>query len=269
MKILFVYHHQRAEYWKDGLWWAISEMSKKHDITWLNLALPLHISLGDYTDTILSQEFDFILGWGAFGSPADKFCQGMMGAKGLCLGGNVVPVPVHADNYQIIFYETDWIKENYLKGLNNLVKAFGVNTRIFKPLKLEKIWDYLSVGSFSYWKHLDKMKDKKGDRLCIGEIQKDNMAESMDIISDLVSDGIAVSGMISPEKLNLIYNLSKTVYVPADINGGGERTVLEARSCGCKVEIEDNPKLQELLKCKIPTEKDYFISLNSAICQYG
>lgn len=260
MKILFVYYHQNPEYWKDGLWWSINEMSKTHDVTWLNLALPY--------EGVTTQDYDFVLGWGAFGSPADKFLQGMIGLpKGLCLGGNVVPVPVYASNYQIIFYETDWVKENYLKGLNNLVKAFGVNTAIFKPLKLEKIWDYLSVGSFSYWKHLEKMKGKLGLRLCIGEVQKDNLVESMDIISDLITNDIAVSGMIGPEKLNLIYNLSKTVYVPADINGGGERTVLEARACGCKVEVE-NPKLKELTKCDLPNENVYFNCLTSAICQY-
>ena len=112
------------------------------------------------------------------------------------------------------------------------------------------------------------MKDKKGDRLCIGEVQKDNLVESMDIISDLVSNDIAVSGMLAPEKLNIIYNLSKTVYLPADVNGGGERSVLEARVCGCNVEVE-NPKLKELVNCKLPTEKDYFNSLNTALCEYA
>lgn len=261
MKILFVYYHKNPEYWKDGLWWSINELSKKEDVTWINLAYEYNgVDIKDY---------DFVLGWGAFGSPADLFLQGMIGKKkGLCLGGNAVPVPVYADNYDIIFYETDWIKNNYLKDVKTkLVKAFGINTKIFyyDESVYSSIWDYLSVGSFSYWKRHDKMKDKIGTKLCIGEIQKDNLVESMDIISDLVTNDIAVSGMVSPEKLNLIYNLTETVYIPADINGGGERAVLEARSCGCKVEIEDNPKLQELLDGPLLTEKDYFNSLYTAI----
>ncbi len=261
MKLLFVYDHKYPEYWKDGLWWSIKELEKTHQITWLNLSCQYsEINIYDY---------DFILGWGAFGSPADKFMQGIIGLpRGLCLGGNAVPVPVYANNYQIIFYETNWVKENYLKGLNNLIKAFGVNTQIFKKLELVRIWDYLSVGAFSYWKHLDKMKEKEGTKLCIGEIQKGNMEESLDIVSDLVSNDIAVSGMLAPEKLNIIYNLSKTVYLPADVNGGGERSVLEARVCGCNVEVE-NPKLKELVNCKLPTEKDYFNSLNTALCEYA
>ena len=48
--------------------------------------------------------------------------------------------------------------------------------------------------------------------------------------------------------MNLIYNLSKNVYIPANIIGGGERAVLEARACNIPVEVEDdNPKLKELL----------------------
>ncbi len=260
MKILFVYYHKKPEYWKDGLWWSINELSKKEDVTWLNLAFPY--------EGIDTSNFDFVLGWGAFGSPADLFLQGMIGKKkGLCLGGNATPVPIYAVNYDVIFYETDWIRKNYLKDVKTkLVKAFGVNTEIFYEYPSDIIWDYLSVGSFSYWKHHEKMKDKIGNCLCIGEVQKDNLVESMDIISDLVMNDIAVSGMVSPEKLNLIYNMSKNVYIPADINGGGERAVLEARSCGCNVEVE-NEKLKELLECDLPNEKDYFNSLYSAICQ--
>jgi hypothetical protein len=260
MKILFVYYHKNPEYWKDGLWWSINELSKKEDVTWINLAYEF--------DDFIFKDFDFVLGWGAFGSPADLFMRDLECKKGLCLAGNATQVPESADNYDIIFYETDWVKKNYLKDVKTkLVKAFGVNTGIFycDESIFSTMWDYLSVGSFSYWKHQDKMKDKIGNRLVIGEVQKNNLVESMDIISDLVTNDIAVSGMVEPEKLNLIYNLTDNVYIPADINGGGERAVLEARAVGCNVEIEDNPKLQELIECDVPTEKDYFNSLYAAI----
>jgi hypothetical protein len=60
--------------------------------------------------------------------------------------------------------------------------------------------------------------------------------------------GVGISGMLYPSKLRNIYNCSDVVYIPADINGGGERAILEARACGRTVEVErDNPKLQELV----------------------
>ena len=234
-------------------------MERKHKVVRLNLAHPFSgLNLG---------YFDFVLGWGAFGSPADNLLMGMTdNKKGLCLAGNATPVPKMI-NYDVIFYETDWIKKNYLRHAKAyMVKAFGVNDNIFYHNRLmeDKIWDYLSVGSFSYWKNHNKMINKTGTRLCIGEVQKDNMLESMDIIRELVSNDIGVSGTISPKKLNKLYNLTKKVYIPATLEGGGERAVLEARTCGCTVIVE-NEKLQELVDRPIPTHTDYFNILEETI----
>jgi hypothetical protein len=259
MKILFVYYIRDEKYWKDGLCAAIELLSRKHDVTKLNLAKTFN--------GLNFEDFDFVLGWGAFCSPAETLLTGLTkNKKGLCLAGNATPVPKYI-NYDVIFYETDWIKDNYLKDVQvPLVKAFGVNDNIFYRNRLinEKIWDYLSVGAFAYWKNHHKMIDKKGTRLCIGEIQKDNMLESLDIIRGLVTNDIAVSGMVTPKKLNKIYSLSKTVYIPATLEGGGERAVLEARTCGCNVIVE-NEKLAELNRCRIPNHTDYFNRLNETI----
>lgn len=44
-----------------------------------------------------------------------------------------------------------------------------------------------------------------------------------------------------------LINASETVYVAADVNGGCQRTVLEAKACGIPVEVDsDSPKLLEL-----------------------
>jgi len=65
--------------------------------------------------------------------------------------------------------------------------------------------------------------------------------------------------MVKAQTLNCEYNRAKTVYIPATLMGGGERAILEARSCGCKVKIEDdNPKLKELLTCPI-YDVDYYV----------
>ena len=234
-------------------------MARKHEVTWLNLADPF--------EGLNLSSFDFVLGWGAFGSPADQMLTGLThNKKGLCLAGNASPIPKHI-NYDVVFYETDWIKKNYLRHAKAyMVKAFGVNDNIFYQNKMitEKIWDYLSVGAFAYWKNHNKMIEKKGTRLCVGEVQKDNLLESMDIIRELVTNDIAVSGMLSPKKLNKLYNLTKKVYIPATLEGGGERAVLEARTCGCTVIVE-NEKLQELVDRPIPTHTDYFNSLEETI----
>ena len=111
------------------------------------------------------------------------------------------------------------------------------------------------------------MKKKKGRKLVIGEYQQDNENESLSIVRLLVKNGVMVSPAINPFDLVNYYRWSRKAYIPADINGGGERAILEARACGLEVEIEgDNPKLDELLHIiPIPTEIDYYKALKKGI----
>lgn len=102
--------------------------------------------------------------------------------------------------------------------------------------------------------------------MVIGEIQKDNYTESFEIAINLMKQGIGVLPQIDDARLATIYHSSRNVYVPADIFGGGERAVLEARACGINVEVEDdNPKLKELLTSPIWDEKYYANQLKKGI----
>jgi hypothetical protein len=63
---------------------------------------------------------------------------------------------------------------------------------------------------------------------------------------------------------------AKAVYVPDDVLGGGERAVLEARSLGVDVVIEeDNPKLAELLDSPIYDHAYYATQLSFGIGLLG
>ena len=63
-----------------------------------------------------------------------------------------------------------------------------------------------------------------------------------------------------------IYNDARGVFVPCELQGGGERAVLEGRACGCDVEIaDDNPKLASLLDCPIWSHEEYAARLLDAI----
>jgi len=247
MKILFVYDHQYPDIWRDGLWAALNLLEKQgFEIHRCNRQeckkpLPEH------------QHYDFILGWGAFNSLVDKEIQAIKTSekKGLCIAGNSFP-PHGQDKYDILFYETEWYLPQ-IQHHKNVVRAFGINSDIYKPMvDAVEIWDWTSVGAFALWKrHEFLIHYKGGYRLAIGEIQKNNMSESIDIIGKLLLDGICVSDMVEPETLAKIYNSSARIYIPADINGGGERAVLEARACGRIVMVEpDNPKLEELTTWK-------------------
>jgi hypothetical protein len=253
-KILFIYYMEPelALHWRDGLWASLKKLEKTFEITYCNLF---------NQDASIKTDADFVLGWGAFGSPAAEKVRQFKTLKGLCVGGSVPPIK--PEDYDVLFYETKWYG-NFLKNHPLTIHAFGVNTHIFKEdLALKyglhsPVYDYLSVGSFSYWKRHTNILNKNGVRLVVGQMQKNNMRESVDIAGDLLVGGVGIMDMVSPEKLMALYNLSRCVYVPAEIMGGGERAVLEARACGRKVEVEsDNPKLQELLTSKI-WDQDYY-----------
>lgn len=261
MKILFVYDHKYPYLWKDGLWAALNLLEKDGFEIWRE-------NLQIEKDMVVEGGWDFILGWGAFNSPVDKelhksFYNGIK--KGLCIGGTAA-YPDTQNDYDVLFYETEWYLPN-ISNHNNVFHAFGVNTDIYKPMEdAVPVWDWITVGSFALWKRQALLKEKGGYKLAIGEIQKENMYESMSIIADLLSSGIAVSDMVLPETLAKIYNSTENVYIPCDINGGGERAVLEARACGKPVEVEyDNPKLKELLKGKIYDQYYYFDQLKKGI----
>jgi len=259
--LLFVYDHPHPEWWMDGLSSALTLLEKNFNVQRYNLS-----GNNDeiYDNAIIP---DFILGWGAFGSQADKWLQKRKGKKGLCIAGNVIP-PKSADSYDVLFYETDWYKPT-IKDHRNIVKAFGVNTDIFNKIDMTTpiIWDYIGVGAFASWKRWELMKKKKGRKLVVGEYQQENELESLSIVRDLVKNGVMVSPAVNPFDLAMYYRWSRKLYIPANINGGGERAIFEARSCGLEVEIEgDNPKLQELvLVDPIPTEKDYYKALKRGI----
>lgn len=252
-KLLFVFEHKHPEWLvADGLWLALDVLEQDFEITRWNATQA----------TLPDTNVDFILGWGAFGSEVDKFLQRSVlkkGKKGLCVAGNATPVDGFM-HYNVLFYETDWIDYNYLPGHPNKIKAFGINTDIWsKPtIATPIVWDYIGVGAFASWKRWEKMTEKKGTKLVCGEYQDDNEEESLGIIRNLVRNGVMVSPQVSPFDLVNFYSYARTLFAPADIYGGCERSVLEARACGLNVEIaDDNPKLKELLTCDIPSHLEY------------
>lgn len=243
-KILFIYDHPQPKRWMDGLYAALNILSEDFDIERMNLRK--EGKGGSLTG------YDFILGWGAFGSGPDLYIkddwQSDSAKRGLCIGGNATQ-PEGTDAYDVLFYETKWYRPQ-IEFHPNIVHAFGVNTDIFSPatMAMPVVWDYIGVGALADWKRWEKMSELTGNRLVIGEYQLGNEEESSRIALELIKSGVMVSNTVHPFDLVNLYGWSRTLYMPSTVNGGGERSVLEALACGLDVKIEDdNPKLQELL----------------------
>lgn len=273
--VLFVYDIPNETNWKDGLWRALQVLDKDYDIAFWNLAHTKEFPLA-------LEHFDFVLGWSSFDGEIAYLMRNLKVPHGLCIGGYMFE-PHRINHFNVLFYETEWYANAELKHRHpNCVHAFGINTDIFKPQtssyedsngiqhtdedEVQKLWDYTTIGSFSAWKRQAYLLKKEGNRLAVGTIQEGNMEESFDILSQLLAYGVAVQGETSPETLASYIRASKTIYLPATISGGSERSVLEARACGVNVEVEDdNPKLQELLKSPIYDYNYYAQQLKKGI----
>lgn len=264
-KVAFVYHHENPQIWMDGLSRALDLLEDEVQLSRINLA----------TREVWTHELencDFILGWGAFGSPVDKLLTGEgripteKAKMGLCIAGVSVDKSA-AQLYDVLFYETKWYRP-YIDWHDNIVHAFGVNTDIFFKMDLPTpiIWDYIGAGSFASWKRWERMKKKVGSKLVIGQYQIHNEEESLAIARDLIKGGVMVANEVDPFKLSLLMSCARTAYIPSSIIGGGERFLLEARACGLSVEIEpDNAKLQELLDGPIYDHMYYAKKLKEGI----
>lgn len=256
MKILFVYDTPKEHIWEDGLYAALELIEKRGDIVdKINLSHQTIEYKGGY---------DFVLGWGGFGSKVDEVMRGISAKKGLCIGGCATK-PESALEYDVLFYETKWYRDQ-IDFHPNIVHAFGVNTNIFQIHNVPRLIDFISVGAFALWKRLDLIKNKPGSKMVIGYYQNNNEQESLGIVRDLVKNGVIVSNQMSPRRLVYWLNSANTAYIPANIIGGGERSVLEARACGLNVIVEDdNPKLKELLISPIYSHRYYADQLTKGI----
>ena len=160
VKVLFVYYHECPSFWNDGLRAALKLLEKKFNINYYNLYENRELPRDD--------NYDFVLAWGAFGSPAHKATSLLHIKKGLCIAGNAVK-PFETSNYDVLFYETKWYRPQ-IDFHKNITHAFGVNTDVFKvipAIKEERVIDYLTVGAFSLWKRQNRIVDLGGNRMAV------------------------------------------------------------------------------------------------------
>ncbi len=246
--------------WIDGFTSALDIISSQFNLVKYNLADNESTLNEDYLE---ANNIDLILVKSNWNARIDRFFRNNLKQlkfkKGLLISGSLPPPNNDALNYyDILFYETDWYKQ-FVVSHQNTVHAFGVNTQIMYPMnEEEKKYDWVTVGKFKNYKRQHFLLKKKGVRLAIGEIPHRSsflyfFSESNRIIRKLKKDNIQVIDFVPYESLCKIYNQTKNLYIPAKLQGGGERAILEARACKVpNIEIApDNPKLKSLLDSPI------------------
>lgn len=156
----------------------------------------------------------------------------------------------YKDVPKIIFVESktyvDWMRGMGLP----VTQAFGTNTELFKPTPQPKIFDGFFPATGAAWKRHHLFAEALGSRgLVCGWWQE----HEPQCLETCVSYGTAVLHHQMPESLVYLYNMSKTVVVTSNAQGGSQRTVLEAMACNIPViGMEDSDVVSELIqKCTI------------------
>lgn len=259
--IFFIPKSNKFKYdnWDDGFTQAIKLLSKSYNISWINLdnSKPTAEYLNGFDFLIIKSCWDWVV---------DKYVQSLKGLKipkGIAISCSKMPKNLTSlYYYDVLWYETSWYGQ-LLKHPRKF-QAFGINTNIFYEQNLNKIYDVISIGALAKYKRHDYILNIKGDsKIVIGDI---HTSEAKLIKEFLNKNNVKIIDFTNQKELSQLINKSKLVYIPAEINGGGERAVLEARACNVEVKVEnDNPKLKELLESKIWNEKDYYNNLLKGI----
>lgn len=154
--------------------------------------------------------------------------------------------------YNVLFYETEWYRSKIQKH-PNIIHAFGVDTSVMKPREVKIEYDWISVGLNKPYKRFNLLNNYEGNGLIVSD-------SKVDVKNAVTHD------FVSYNELSILYNKAKKCIMLSDVTGGGERCVLEARSCGLNVEIaDDNPKLKELIHSNIYSHIYYAEQLKRGI----
>jgi len=260
--IFYIPKTNKSKYsnWEDGFTKAIDFLKKDFDVTWINLedAKPTAVDLNQFDFLIVKSCWDWIV---------DNYVRSLKNLKvprGIAISCSKMPYSnTSLYFYDVLWYETNWYGAQ-LKNHPRKFQAFGINSKKFFEQNVEKKIDILSIGLLAKYKRHHLIANEKGiEKVVVGD---SNTKESKEIKTYLEENNIKVIDYTSQEELSKIINQSKLIYIPAELNGGGERAVLEARLCKAKIKIEnDNPKLKELLTSKIFDEEDYYKGLLKGI----
>jgi len=245
--------------WTDGFTKSINLIEDDFKISWINIEdkLPNNKELNT---------FDFIIAKCCWDSKLDIYLRSLKNLTtpiGIAISCSIIPSKKQASFYQVLWYETYWYKK-LLPDHPCKIHAFGIASEDYQFKDEKKTIDVLSIGAITAYKRHEKLIEIEGlNKIVIG----DNNFNDSDLITEkLFKNNIQVKNYTTSKQLAKLINQAKLVYIPAEINGGGERAVLEARSCKADVKTEsDNPKLQELITSPIWDEKYYSIQLKKGI----
>lgn len=216
---------------------------KKHEETFIfeHDYVPLHFS-PNVKKSILSWKPDAILFFCDLSRPIMKEFEDVDIPKAIAFTGGTFNDYAHVPD--IIFVESQSYYDRFKKDGRNVMRAFGTNLEVFKPIQQPKVFDTFFPATFAGWKRhaLYAEATSKFTSLAAGWWQE----HEPHCWEECQAYGVALLHHQSAESVNLLYSMSRTVVITSETIGGSQRAVLEAIACNVPVIVMgDSDKTSE------------------------
>lgn len=218
---------------------------KKHEFTWEfehpNVLLKFS---PDPKGAILEWEPDAVLFFCDFSRPLLGEFEDVKIPIAMCLTGGLFDNYAHVPD--IVFTESSSYITHFKPKVKKIVRAFGTNTEMFKPMKQPKVFDAFFPATFAAWKRHNLFAEAMGERgLACGYWQP----HEPQCVQVCLDNNVAVLHHQGAESTAQLYNMSKTVVIPSASNGGSQRSVLEALATNIPVIVtSDSEKNSEYIE---------------------
>lgn len=228
----------RFGHWNDGLYWAMKEIEKTHDVTY-------------HEPGEVIPEDAIVLFWEALCTRVSKDAEAfekvmsLPNKKYLLFAGGPVKKE-WAEGFEHIFVESKINLEEFQALGIPCSTAFGVNADMFKPMHLVKVWDGMHHGASASWKRqwlgAEAFKDKM---LVIGRFQESDPFP----FNESKRLGAEVRSEVPYSEVAVLLNQSHALIQTSEFWGGGQRATLEALACDIPVIcMTDSPKNREYVE---------------------